>query len=420
MKIRRNSHCRYSRNACERFNIVSTFGQTEGVTVSSVYGAVLPYRALSANRGGRILYFERKNKMRLRKSAAAVLSVIIAATMLFGCVSTAFAAGDGGIDVEVSFYDEKYVIFPTEINVSDGTAEEYGYTVSESDHNGNTVDYVTVLDVLTAAHKAYYGDAFTVETSGNYLAFSKGMITKLFGVATSSSGFTVNDATPNDGIYNDVYYSYTGYAADTAPVANGDKVSFFTYKDSYWSDYYTSFDFAEKTVSVGDTVDFTVTGYSIVWYGCSTLEAIAAATVPMSGLSLNMTSDFENSEAVAVLDENGKASYTFTQAGEYYFFTSGDYSDGKTSTPAISNICKVTVSEKNEPEEEAEKNFYIIKKIKLDFNADSDNGKLELNIGFTLKDIMGNSADREEVVTLTLSVSWISRVIEFIQSVIGG
>lgn len=358
--------------------------------------------------------------MKFRKSAVAVLSAIMAAAMLFGCISTAFAAGDGGISVEASFYDGEYVIFPTETGVTDGTAENYGYTVSQTDHNGKTVDYITVLDVLVAVHKAYYGDAFTAETCGNYLSFTKGMITKLFGVATSSSGFTVNDIVPNDGIYNEAYYAYTGYAADTAPVEDGDKVSFFTYKDSYWSDYYTAFDFAEKTVTVGDTVDFTVTGYSVVWYGCSTSEAIAAATVPMAGLSLNITSDFTSSETVGTLDENGKASYTFTQPGEYYFFTSGSYSDGKTSTPAISNVCKVTVEEKDEPAEEAGKSFYIIKDIKLDFNADADNGKAQLNICFTLKDITGNSPDKNETLTLTLSVSWFSRIIDFIQSVIGG
>lgn len=361
-----------------------------------------------------------RKKMKFRKNAAAVLSVILAAAMLFGCASTAFAAGNGGIVVQVGFYDEEYVIPPTEISVTDGIAEEYGYTVSATDHNGVTVDYITVFDVLVATHKAYYGEAFTAETSKDYLAFAGGMITKLFGVSTSSSGFTVNDKSPNDGIYNEIYYSYTGYAADTAPVANGDNVLFFTYKDSYWSDYYTTFDFSEKTVYVGDTVDFTVKGYCIAWYGCATEDSIATATFPMTGLTLNMTSDFKNGESVGTLDENGKASYTFAQAGVYYFYTSGKYA----ATPTVSDVCKITVkgkeSEPEQPAAEDEKSFFVIKDLKLDFNADSDNGKLELNIGFTLKDILGNAADKNETVTLTLSVSWISRVIEFIQSVIGG
>lgn len=67
-----------------------------------------------------------------------------------------------------------------------------------------------------------------------------------------------------------------------------------------WSDYYTAFDFSEKTVTVGDTVDFSVTGYSIAWYGCSKEETIAASTIPMKGLALKKTKTFSNSETVAV------------------------------------------------------------------------------------------------------------------------
>lgn len=354
--------------------------------------------------------------MRLRKSAAAVLSVIMAAAMLFGCVSTAFAAGDGSISVEMSFYDGRFVIAPRTVEVKDGIAEEYGYTVSKTDHNKQPVNYITVLDVLVAAHKAYYGDAFTPETAETFLTYGTGMIGKLFGFKKTSVGFAVNDACPNDGIYNDIYYGYTGYAADTAPVKNGDKVSFFAYADSMWSDYYTAFDFSEKTVTVGDTVDFSVTGYSIAWYGCSKEDTIAASTIPMKGLALKKTRTFSNSETVAVLDDNGKASYTFTQPGEYYFYADGEIGSGEDAIPAVANYCKVTVKEA-EPEG---KSLFIIKNLKLDFNADSESGKLELNIYFTLKDVCGNSPDRDETVTLTLSVSWISAIIGFIQSAIGG
>ena len=63
---------------------------------------------------------------------------------------------------------------------------------------------------------------------------------------------------------------------------NGDKVALFTYKDSYWGDYYTQFDSSEKTVTVGEKINFTVTGYSIMWYGFADKATIEQNTLPMS------------------------------------------------------------------------------------------------------------------------------------------
>lgn len=56
------------------------------------------------------------------------------------------------------------------------------------------------------------------------------MITKMFGKSATSSGFTVNDVMPTDGIYNETYHSYTGYSADAARIADGDKVVLFFIK----------------------------------------------------------------------------------------------------------------------------------------------------------------------------------------------
>lgn len=426
--------------------------------------------------------------MSVRKSAAAVLSVILAAAMLLGCVSTAFAAGDGSISVEMSFYDGGFVIPGETVEVKDGMAEEYGYTVSEKDHNGKTVDYITVLDAIVALHKAYYGDEFTAESCKSYLNFSGGMITKMFAKSATSSGFTVNDVVPNDGIYNENYRSYTGYAADTAPVANGDTVRIFTYKDSYWSDYYTRFDSAEKTVTAGEAVSFTVTGYSIAWYGFSDSATIERSSLPMGGVDLYMIAYADGKRAdkkVATLDWKGSASYTVTEPGVYYFYTSGTYIDEEEEeeTPVIGNICTVTVKDlpadyskvdaalaavpadlggytdesvaalnaaiaavdrslgkqeqakvdayadainaavaalEAKPEEPVGKSCYLISDIKLSLTADADAGKLVLNIDFTLHDICGNAPDKAENINLVLSVTWISSIIRFIQSVIGG
>lgn len=426
--------------------------------------------------------------MSVRKSSAAIISVILAAAVLLGCISTAFAAGDGSISVGVSFYDGGFVIPKETVEVKDGIAEEYGYTVAEKDHNGKDVDYITVFDAVVALHKAYYGDKFTAETCKDYLNNSGSMITKMFGKSATSSGFTVNDVMPNDGIYNETYHSYTGYAADTARIVNGDKVALFTYKDSYWSDYYTQFDASEKTVTVGEKINFTVTGYSIMWYGFADKATIERNTIPMSNLDLNMIQYVDGKpvdKKVGTLNWRGMASYTVNEPGVYYFYASGSYVDEEEeeTTPVIGNICTVTVKDlpadytkvdkaiasvpadlsvytdesvaalnaalanvdrdlgrqdqakvdayaeainaavaalEAKPEEPAGKSFYQIDNIRVSLNANAEEGKLVLNIDFKLHDICGNAPDRAENINLTLSVTWISAVIRFIQSIIGG
>lgn len=427
--------------------------------------------------------------MSVRKSSAAIISVILAAAVLLGCISTAFAAGDGSISVGVSFYDGGFVIPKETVEVKDGIAEEYGYTVAEKDHNGKDVDYITVFDAVVALHKAYYGDKFTAETCKDYLNNSGSMITKMFGKSATSSGFTVNDVMPNDGIYNETYHSYTGYAADTARIVNGDKVALFTYKDSsFYGDYYTQFDSSEKTVTVGEKIDFTVTGYSIMWYGFADKATIERNTLPMSYLDLNMIQYVDGKpvdKKVGTLNWRGMASYTVNEPGVYYFYASGSYVDEEEeeTTPVIGNICTVTVKDlpadytkvdkaiasvpadlsiytdesvaalnaalanvdrdlgrqeqakvdayadainaavaalEAKPEEPAGKSFYLIDDIRVSLNANAEEGKLVLNIDFKLHDICGNAPDRAENINLTLSVTWISAVIRFIQSIIGG
>ena len=424
--------------------------------------------------------------MSVRKSSAAIISVILAAAVLLGCISTAFAAGDGSISVGISFYDGGFVIPKETVEVKDGIAEEYGYTVAEKDHNGKDVDYITVFDAVVALHKAYYGDKFTAETCKNYLNNSGSMITKMFGKSATSSGFTVNDVMPNDGIYNEKYHSYTGYAADTARIVNGDKVALFTYKDSYWGDYYTQFDSSEKTVTVGEKINFTVTGYSIMWYGFADKATIEQNTLPMSCLDLNMIQYVDGKpvdKKVGTLNWRGMASYTVNEPGVYYFYASGSYIDEEEEeeTPVIGNICPVTVKDLpadyskvdaaiaavpadlsvytdesvaalNEALANVDRNltvldqdtvdayaeainaavaaletkapegksFYIVKNFKISLKVNADEGKMVLDIDFVRHDICGNAPDKAENINLTLTVTWLSCVLRFLQSVIGG
>ena len=78
-----------------------------------------------------------------------------------------------------------YLHAPQEVEVSALDAEKYGFT--------DALEGVTALDALVKAHELAFGDAFTKETAGEFLAVgSTGMITKIFGDNTSACGFCVN------------------------------------------------------------------------------------------------------------------------------------------------------------------------------------------------------------------------------------
>ena len=241
-------------------------------------------------------------------------------------------------------------------------------------------------------------------------------------------------------------------------------------------------------MTVGEKINFTVTGYSIMWYGFADKATIERNTLPMSNLDLNMIQYVDGKpvdKKVGTLDWRGMASYTVNEPGVYYFYASGSYVDEEEeeTTPVIGNICTVTVKDlpadytkvdkaiasvpadlsiytdesvaalnaalanvdrdlgrqdqakvdayadainaavaalEAKPEEPAGKSFYLIDDIRVSLNANAEEGKLVLNIDFKLHDICGNAPDRAENINLTLSVTWISAVIRFIQSIIGG
>ena len=97
---------------------------------------------------------------------------------------------------------------------------------------------MSVLDVLVYAHELVYGDAFTPENCGDYLTVSSaGWASNVLGLG-GNFGFSVNGATPNDGVWNEAYQSYTAYTLAQAPVTDGDFVEFYFYQDSYYLDNY--------------------------------------------------------------------------------------------------------------------------------------------------------------------------------------
>ena len=200
-----------------------------------------------------------------------------------------------------------YLHAPQEVEVSALEAEKYGFT--------DALEGVTALDALVKAHELAFGDAFTKETAGEYLAVgSSGWISKLFGEGTSACGFFVNQGFPNDGTPASYGGGYNGTMITNTPLLNGDVVDFFTYSDvSYWSDYYTWVD-APAEMHVGQEVTATVTGfYASSAYLHKTPAELKAAAKPLEGAKLGWVDPETGAVTViegAVTDKNGQATFT--------------------------------------------------------------------------------------------------------------
>ena len=198
-----------------------------------------------------------------------------------------------------------YLHAPQEVEVSALEAEKYGFT--------DALEGVTALDALVKAHELAFGDAFTKETAGEYLAVgSTGWISKLFGEKTSACGFFVNQGFPNDGTPSS-YGGYNGTMITNTPLLNGDVVDFYTYSDDTYSDYYTWVD-APAEMYVGQKVTATVTGfYASSSYLYKDPASLKAAAKPLEGAKLGWVDPETGAVTViegAVTDKNGQATFT--------------------------------------------------------------------------------------------------------------
>lgn len=282
-------------------------------------------------------------KRKLVKTLASFLAVL----MLFTCVQISVFATDDTVTVSFACSDNEIIMPYTELEVRDGLAEEYGFeNVATADHNGVAITEATFFDALIAAHIAYYGDEFTADTAKNYIGISSGYLTKAFGKSATASSFIINKVMPNDGIYNEAYHSYTGYASDIAQLKDGDDITFFFYQDlDMWSDWFTWFDKDEYTTTVGESFNVNIKGYCAMWYGFNSIDDI------MSNYAANVASAdiyvySENGECVSVgkTDSNGNATLTFDKAGEYTLYAKGVVSGAYGDSPVIYPWCKVVVN----------------------------------------------------------------------------
>ncbi len=199
-------------------------------------------------------------------------------------------------------------------------------TVSDLDSDGK----LTVDEALVAAHEAYLTQA-DYGTQGE-------MVNKLWGTATTNALFFVNGA----GIS-------TGVGTDT--VKNGDALTASVNKDdTYYSDWYTSFDASSKQVSVNEEFTLNLTGHLGMAY-----EPADKADRPVAGVSVGT---WDNGAFTALdgktTDAAGNVTLSFATPGTYYVTASGtvkakvqDWSNGgamvDADAPIIAPGCVVTV-----------------------------------------------------------------------------
>ncbi|MCD7827529.1 MAG: hypothetical protein LUG85_03200 [Clostridiales bacterium] len=249
-----------------------------------------------------------------------ILSIVLSALMLCGIFTVTGFAADDAITVSFSAYDGSVLMPKQTLTVTDGIAEEYGYEIPETDHNGETVDGITALDVLVAAHTEYYGDDFTAETASDYLVIKQGQILLAFGKSAYASSFAVNNDCPHDDNFNESWASYTGYGIDEAVIEDGDYMAYFFYQDTkYYSDDYAWFTVDGESVTetytkVNTAVTLTLEGYCYGWYSCSKDED--KGITALAGVDVYLYSDGEYT-LLGQTDENGQITVELDTKGDF-------------------------------------------------------------------------------------------------------
>lgn len=295
-----------------------------------------------------IVSIDKDGKLFAVSEGTATITAVSAKGQTAECTVTVLPRADEEtVSVTFSASDSSIIIAPETIEVTSGTAKAYGYNVAAFDHNRKEVHGVTVFDVIVAEHKKIYGDAFTRSTATDYLVMNSSFIMKSFGRNTSTCGFLVNGAMPNDGIYNENYGSYTGYACDTATVVDGDVISYYFYQDTrYYSDMFASFDSDSYTISAGKKLKVNIKGYSPFEHGLESPEVIKEKYLTnMKDVDIYILNNGEL-QKVSTTDKRGNAKIKLSEEGEYTLVAIRAASDDQ--APTIAAYSKVTVTAKTE------------------------------------------------------------------------
>ncbi|MBQ6401944.1 MAG: carboxypeptidase regulatory-like domain-containing protein [Firmicutes bacterium] len=291
----------------------------------------------------------------LRKRITAVmlsLAMVLAFMPVLGGVSY---ASDQVKSIKVSVLTQKdentlLQAFP-ELTVRADAAESYGFakpdTVRDPDESAQypLANEVTTLDVLVEASHQIYGDAFTPETAGDYLAVnSAGTMTKIFGETTTLAGFTVNGVNPT---YSD---ETTGSLIDDSIVEEGDSLRFFrTFEDDLDCGglftsmlYFENKDQAAYEALQGESLCVSVSA-------AYAFDKMMGGGGPLDPDDAVVAMKNEQGETVdtATADEDGDAVFTDLQLGNYTLVISA-YNGNDWDSHFVTPYATVTVTEPKE------------------------------------------------------------------------
>lgn len=267
-----------------------------------------------------------------------ILSLLLTLVMVISLIPTTAWAADNTVTVTFSAQkDGAFLFTPQTVTVEDGIAETYGFEIPDS------VTGPTVLDLMVAAHKKLYGDAFTTTTVSTYLTLSgTGMLQTVFKEASGGNvSFTVNHQMPSVG-------------AASAALSNNDIVDFWFYWEPstyLYGDHFTYFADSTKSVATGATFDLTLTGFpAMSAMGSTPTSTPIDETDEVEGTYLtintvntdgNLSDALTDASGDAITpDADGKVTLSFNTAGTYIVTANGFVS----GNPAIAPWCIVTVT----------------------------------------------------------------------------
>lgn len=203
-----------------------------------------------------------------------------------------------------------------------GTLELARQKVTATDVNADGT--ITFDEALQAAHGKFCPGGYATAPS----SYGGLMVTKLWGIATTSTIFYKNDAA-------------TG-TVDSEVVAAGDELVASVLKDEVnWSDHYGFFDKKQVTVNAGEAFALTLKAVNGMAYPPVTVDASDVQVGTWANGAFKAISG-------AKTDASGKVTLKFDVAGTYVVSASGtvpseSWSGEKVDAPITAPVCVVTV-----------------------------------------------------------------------------
>lgn len=249
-----------------------------------------------------------------------LISMLLALTMLLGILPVSALATDEPVCAKVTFTAQ----IEGEFLINPMFNEEIPSTMAEDFKYYDEVDpatAVSALDVLVYAHCMIFGEAF-FEEPGDFLQVSNGWVTLAFG-NSGGFGFWVNGQAANTGGHEYGDYSFE-YMVNQAAVTDGDKVEFWIYQTTDWSDHYLSFWDMEGnkqttfSFSTGEVQEFKIMGCSAFTGSLSDEYKLQKGLLyPMKNIELAILNPNGSKQPIAVTEDGYVRDLGLTTPGDY-------------------------------------------------------------------------------------------------------